>query len=103
LSTAPYRGVEVAAVQVWKTGQQCGLMRDLKAMIERRSAVKPTTFHMKNNAKLGRSPLKGTPGDAMHALLCSSGHSIGLIANKLKCFRAMVPLIKKYNCAELPN
>jgi len=86
-----YRGVEVAGVQIWKSGQRRGVTRGLKAMIKRRSAIEPTIGHMKNDGKLGRNWLKGTLGDAMHAVLCAAGHNIRLIINKLKSCRPMAP------------
>ena len=86
-----YRGVEVAGVQIWKSGQRRGVTRGLKAMIKRRSAIEPTIGHMKNDGKLGRNWLKGALGDAMHAVLCGAGHNIRLIINKLKSCRRMAP------------
>ena len=44
-----YRGVDVDGVQIWKSGQQRGVTRGLKAMIKRRSAVEPTIGHMKTD------------------------------------------------------
>ena len=86
-----YRGVEVTGVQIWKSGQRRGVTRGIKAMIKRRSAIEPTIGHMKNYGKLGRNWLKGTLGDAMHAVLCGAGHNIRLIINKLKSFQRMAP------------
>jgi IS5 family transposase len=86
-----YRGVEVAGVQIWKSGQRRGVTRGLKAMIKRRSAIEPTIGHMKNDGKLGRNWLKGALGDAMHAVLCGAGHNIRLIINKLKSCQPMAP------------
>jgi IS5 family transposase len=86
-----YRGVEVAGVQVWKSGQRRGVTRGLKAMIKRRSAIEPTIGHMKKDGKLGRNWLKGALGDAIHAVLCGVGHNIRLIVNKLKYCAPMVP------------
>ncbi len=79
-----YRGVEVARVRIWKSGQRCGVTRDLKAMIKCRSAIEPTVGHMKNDGKLGRNWLIGALANAMHAVLCGAGHNIRLIINKLK-------------------
>jgi len=87
-----YRGVEIAGVQIWKSGQRRGVTRALKAMIKRRSAIEPTIGHMKNDGKLGRNWLKGPLGDAMHAVLCGAGHNIRLIINKLKSCRPMAPV-----------
>ena len=65
-----YGSVKVAGVQIWKSGQRRSVTRGLKAMTRRRSAIEPTIGHMKNDGKLGRNWLKGTLGDAMHAVLC---------------------------------
>lgn len=86
-----YRGVEISGVQIWRSGQRRGITRALKAMIKRRSAIEPTIVHMKNDGKLGHSWLKGTLGDAMHAVLCGAGHKIRLIISKLESCRPMVP------------
>ena len=84
-----YRGVEVAGVQIWKSGQRRGVTRGLKAMIKRRSAIEPTIGHMKNDGKLGRNWLKRPLGNPMHAVLCGARHNIRLIINKLKYCRPM--------------
>ena len=86
-----YRGVEVAGIQIKKSGQR-GVTRGIKAMIKRRSAIEPTIGHMKNDGKLGRNWLKGSLGDAMHAVLCGAGHNIRLIIKKLKSCQPMAPV-----------
>jgi IS5 family transposase len=86
-----YLGVEVAGVQIRKSGQRRGVTRGLKAMIKRRSAIEPTIGHMKNDGKPGRNWLKGPIGDAMHAVLCGAGHNIRLIINKLKSCQPVAP------------
>ena len=53
--------------------------------------IEPTIGHMKNDGKLRRNWLKGTLGDAIHAVLCGAGHNIRLIINKLNSGRPMVP------------
>lgn len=35
--------------------------------------------HMKNDGLLERCHLKGTEGDALHALLCAVGHNLWLL------------------------
>ena len=78
-----YRGVQVEGVQILRSGQRRGVTRTLKAMIKRRSAIEPTIGHMKTDGRLSRNPLKGTLGDALHAVLCGAGHNIRLMLNKL--------------------
>lgn len=62
-----YRGVQVDGVQILRSGQRRGVTRTMKAMIKRRSAIEPTIGHMKSDGRLGRNPLKGALGDALHA------------------------------------
>lgn len=82
-----YRGVEIDRVQIWRSGQRRGVTRGLKAMIKRRSAIEPTISHMKADGKLDRNWLKGSLGDAIHAVMCGAGHNLRLIINKLKSCR----------------
>ena len=60
----------------------------MKAMIKRRSSIEPTIGHMKMDGRLGRNPLKGASGDALHAVLCGAGHNIRLLIRKLRLFCA---------------
>jgi IS5 family transposase len=41
---------------------------------------------MKMDGRLGRNPLKGALGDALHAVLCGAGHNIRLLLKKLRLF-----------------
>ena len=43
---------------------------------------------MKMDGRLGRNPLKGALGDALHAVLCGAGHNIRMILRKLRLFCA---------------
>ena len=61
-----YRGVKVEGVRILMSGQKRGITRTLKAMIKRRSAIEPAIGHMKMDGRLGRNPLKGALGDALH-------------------------------------
>ena len=73
-----YRGVEIEGVRILRSGQQRGITRTLKAMIKRRSAIEPAIGHMKMDGRLGRNPLKGALGDALHAVMCGAGHNMRL-------------------------
>ena len=79
-----YQGVEVEGVQVLRSGQKRGITRALHKMIKRRSAIEPTIGHMKMDGRLGRNPLKGQLGDALHAVLCGAGHNIRLLMRTLR-------------------
>lgn len=59
-------------------------------VIKRRSAIEPTIGHMKMDGRLGRNPLKGSLGDALHAVLCGAGHNIRLLLKKLRLLFAQI-------------
>ena len=81
-----YRGVEVEGVHILRSGQRRGITRTLKAMIKRRSAIEPAIGHMKMDGRLGRNPLKGALGDALHAVMCGAGHNLRLILAALRLY-----------------
>ena len=83
-----YRGVEIEGVRILRSGQKRGITRSLKAMIHRRSAIEPAIGHMKMDGRLGRNPLRGALGDALHAVMCGAGHNLRLILAKLRLLAA---------------
>lgn len=91
-----YRGADVPGVQIWRSSMQRGVSRRLKADIRRRSAVEPMIGHMKNEGLLRRNWLKGTLGDALHAVLCGAGHNLRMILRKLRllCVRNLTGLLR---------
>ena len=98
-----YRGADVPGVRILRSGQRRGVTRGIRAMIRRRSAIEPTIGHMKSDGKLDRNWLKGTLGDALHAVLCGAGHNIRLLLRRLQrrlrrfcafiCKRSTKPLL----------
>ena len=58
----------------------------LKGMIKRRSSIEGTIGHMKTDGRLGRNWLKGSEGDAIHAVLCGAGHNLRLLLRYLRHF-----------------
>jgi IS5 family transposase len=85
-----YRGVDLDGVQILRSGQKRGITRSLHRMIKRRSAIEPTIGHMKSDGRLGRNPLKGALGDALHAVLCGAGHNLRLLIRKLRLLCALI-------------
>jgi transposase, IS5 family len=85
-----YQGVEVANTQILRSGQRRGITKTLRKMIKRRSAIEPTIGHMKMDGRLGRNPLKGALGDALHAVLCGAGHNIRLLLKRLRLLFAQI-------------
>ncbi|SIT64984.1 MULTISPECIES: IS5 family transposase [Burkholderiaceae] len=85
-----YKGVAVDGVKLYHPGLRRGITRGLRAMIRRRSAIEPAIGHMKSDGKLDRNWLKGTLGDAIHAVLCGAGHNLRMILRKLRLFCALI-------------
>jgi IS5 family transposase len=96
-----YQGVEVPNTQILRSGQKRGITRTLRKMIKRRSAIEPTIGHMKMDGRLGRNPLKGALGDALHAVLCGAGHNIRLLLKKLALL--FVQILHRLMAALLPT
>ncbi|MBH9551885.1 IS5 family transposase [Inhella gelatinilytica] len=71
----------------------------LKRLLKRRNAIEPTIGHMKNDGLLHRNWLKGSLGDAMHALLCGAGHNLRLILAHLRVL--LLALFRQVLLAEL--
>ena len=85
-----YRGHGVETADVFISGQRRGMTPALKRDLRRRSAIEPTIGHMKTDGRLARCPLKGTLGDALHAVLCGCGHNIRLILAHLRALAALI-------------
>lgn len=81
-----YKGAQIDGVKIYHSGLNRGITRTLRSIIRRRSAIEPTIGHMKADGKLGRNWLKGALGDAIHAVLCGSGHNLRMILRKLRLF-----------------
>jgi transposase, IS5 family len=74
-----YRGHGVQTTAVYIAGQKRGLTPALQRDLRRRSAIEPMIGHMKTDGRLSRCALKGTLGDALHAVLCGCGHNIRML------------------------
>ncbi len=79
-----YRGHGVEHVKVFISGARRGVTKTIAKLLRRRSAIEPMIGHMKNDGRLTRSPLKGTEGDALFAVLCGCGHNIRMILRHLR-------------------
>jgi len=85
-----YRGHGVETADIFISGQRRGMTPALRRDLRRRSAIEPTIGHMKTDGRLARCPLKGTLGDALHAVLCGCGHNIRLILAHLRALVAEI-------------
>jgi IS5 family transposase len=79
-----YRGHGVSGeTEVFLAGRRRGITPTIRRELRRRSAIEAMIGHMKLDGRLARNHLKGTPGDAIHALLCGAGHNLRLILRHL--------------------
>ncbi|ATE59098.1 IS5 family transposase [Thauera sinica] len=85
-----YQGAQVPGREVWRSGMRRGVTCRLKRDIRRRSAIEPMIGHMKNEGLLRRNWLRGSLGDALHAVLCGAGHNLRMILRKLWLLRARI-------------
>ena len=74
-----YRGRHDTQAQIIHRGKKLGKRQ--KKRLRRRSMLEAMIGHMKNDGLLERCHLKGSSGDAIHALLCGIGHNLRLLLN----------------------
>jgi len=84
------RGVEVQPTRDYHPKLKRNITQRLRRDIRRRSAIEPAIGHMKNDGRLRRNWLKGTNGDAFHALLCGCGHNLRMILRKLRLLLGLI-------------
>ena len=77
-----YRGKQQTQAKVIHRGRK--LSRREKQRLKRRSMLEAMIGHMKNDGMRSRCHLKGTEGDAIHALLCGLGHNMRLLVNFIR-------------------
>ena len=85
-----YRGHGALKTRVLISGTRRGLTPKLIADLRRRSAIEAEIGHMKTDGRLSRSPLKGTLGDALFAVLCGCSHNIRKILAHLRALLALI-------------
>jgi IS5 family transposase len=85
-----YRGHGVQTTAVYIAGQKRGMTPALRRDLRRRSAIEPMIGHMKTDGRLSRCTLKGTLGDALHAVMCGCGHNIRMILAHLRMLWAEI-------------
>jgi IS5 family transposase len=72
-----YRGVDdVVPVDVIHRGKSKTLTAQQRAWLRRRQAIEPAIGHAKSDHGMNRCWLKGSDGDALHAVLCAAGFNI---------------------------
>jgi IS5 family transposase len=77
-----YRGKEVDAanpgVEIIHRGPYKTMGKHERRVLKRRQAVEPAIGHLKADCRMNRCWLKGSMGDALHALSCAVGYNLAL-------------------------
>ena len=73
-----YRGVDAdnPGVEIIHRGRYKSMTRQQRRWLKRRQAVEPAIGHLKSDHRLDRCWLKGSEGDALHAVLCAAGYNL---------------------------
>jgi IS5 family transposase len=73
-----YRGVDKdnAGVEVTHQGRIKSMSQTRKKQLKRREAIEPAIGHIKHDHRMIRCNLKGSMGDALHAISCAAGYNI---------------------------
>ena len=90
LADKGYRGHETwPGAKIFLPGQRSGTpgaRRWRLTRLRRRSVIEALIGHMKVDGLMGRNWLKGTAGDAMHAILCAAGQNLRLLLRAIAAF-----------------
>lgn len=84
LADRGYRGVQPPSGTRLLISHTRRLPPRLKKLLKRRQVVEPMIGHMKADGLLAKNWLKGSVGDALHALLCGAGHNLRMILRHLR-------------------
>lgn len=73
-----YRGVDKdnPDIEIKHRGKDKRLTDEERRLLKRRQAIEPIIGHLKADHRMGRCHLKGSEGDALHAVLCAAGYNI---------------------------
>ena len=73
-----YRGVDAdnPGVEVIHRGRIKSMSERQKQQLKRRQAIEPAIGHVKHDNRMIRCYLKGSIGDALHAMSCAAGYNI---------------------------
>ena len=73
-----YRGVDAdnPGIEVIHRGRIKSMSEGQKQQLKRRQAIEPAIGHVKHDNRMIRCYLKGSIGDALHAMSCAAGYNI---------------------------
>jgi IS5 family transposase len=81
-----YRGVDsdISPVELIHRGKYKSLNAQQRRWLKRRQAIEPTIGHTKHDHRMDKCWLKGSDGDALHAVLCAAGFNIRWLLRALQ-------------------
>lgn len=73
-----YRGVDAdnPGVEIFHRGKARSLSLRQRRWLKRRQAIEPAIGHLKLDHRMDRCWLRGSTGDALHAVLCAAGYNL---------------------------
>ena len=73
-----YRGVDMdnPNIEIKHLGKDKRLTDEERRLLKRRQAIEPIIWHLKASHRMDRCHLKGSEGDALHAVLIAAGYNI---------------------------
>jgi len=73
-----FRGVDEdnPGVEIIHRGKHKSLTKQQRRWLKRRQAIEPAIGHCKQDNRMERCWLKGSLGDALHAVLCAAGYNL---------------------------
>jgi len=73
-----YRGVDKdnPDIEIKHRGKDKRLTDEERRLLKRRQAIEPIIGHLKADHRMDSCHLKGSNGDALHAVLCAAGYNI---------------------------
>ena len=73
-----YRDVDKdnPGIEIKHRGKDKRLTDEERRLLKRRQAIEPIIGHLKADHRMNRCHLKGSEGDALHAVLCAAGYNI---------------------------
>ena len=63
-------------IEIKHRGKDKRLTDEERSLLKRRQAIEPIIGHLKADHRMDRCHLKGSQGDALHAVLCAAGYNI---------------------------
>ena len=63
-------------IEIKHLGKDKHLSDEERKLLKRRQAIEPIIGHLKTDHRMDRCRLKGSEGDALHAVLCTAGYNI---------------------------